>query len=299
MSGYSIWGHDIGGYQESDQNGADVFMRWTQFGCFSPIMQMHRQVKRSLQFPWSYGQEALKNFQFYAQLHTRLFSYIYSYAKQSAETGMPIIRPLVLLNQTDGNTYGIKHTYYFGNEFIVAPIIAPNSTQRRVYLPAGIWRDFWTNQQHNGTQTVTWTSGNKMQFPLFVRDGAIVPMLLNVPDTLCDANYTNNPAIQAQDDALEFLVYPRGKSSFTVHDGTLIASEVNGPARKITINSVARLVESKVFGSRPAGVMRDGAALTEHSTLPAFQAAASGWRQEAGFTHIKFHHGGGPSVIEL
>ena len=47
MSGFSIWGHDVGGYLNahfSPISPADLFMRWTQFGCFSPIMQMHRQV---------------------------------------------------------------------------------------------------------------------------------------------------------------------------------------------------------------------------------------------------------------
>lgn len=301
MSGYSIWGHDVGGYQNSNpsQAPANLLMRWTQFGCFSPIMQMHRQVDRSNQYPWSYGDDALKNFRFFADLHTRLFPYIYTYAKESSETGIPIIRPLVLLNQNDANTYAVQHTYYFGNEFLVAPMIAPNASQRQVYLPAGSWYDFWTNAKHTGRQNITWTNANQMQFPLFVRDGAIVPMLLNVPETLCEANYTNNVAIQTPNDRLHFLVYPCGKSSFTVHDGTLVTCEVNGSARKITLNSIARLAVLKVFGSKPVSVVRNGAALTEHTALAAFQVAASGWHHETGFTHVKFQHGGGSSVIEL
>ena len=67
-------------------------MRWAQFGCFSPIMQMHRQVTKELQYPWRFGDEALANFRAFARLHTRLFPYIYTYAKQAATMGVPIIR---------------------------------------------------------------------------------------------------------------------------------------------------------------------------------------------------------------
>ena len=114
----------------------------------------------------------------------------------------------------------INHTYYFGNEFLVAPVIEPTkqgqTTRRDVFLPAGQdWIDFWNNDRHAGGQIVTWTEKDQLRFPLFVREGAIVPMLLDVPDTLCDANYVNNPAINAPTEGLQFLVYPRGSSSFT------------------------------------------------------------------------------------
>jgi alpha-D-xyloside xylohydrolase len=160
MSGYAIWGHDTGGYQDTNpsQSPPNLFMRWTQFGCFSPIMQMHRQVTTERQYPWRYGAEALQTYQFFARLHTRLFPYLYTYAKEASTSGLPIIRPLVLLHQTDGNTFGIKHTYHFGNEFLVAPMIRPNANARQVYLPAGNWVDFWTNARHTGGQTITWTN---------------------------------------------------------------------------------------------------------------------------------------------
>src|SRR4051794_19355065 len=61
----------------------------------------------------------------------------YSCAKQASETGLPIVRPLVLLAQDDPNTFGVRHAYRFGDVFLVAPITAPNATQRQVYLPAG------------------------------------------------------------------------------------------------------------------------------------------------------------------
>ena len=132
------------------QSPPNLFMRWTQFGCFSPIMQMHRQVSRELQFPWRFGDQALANYQFFARLHVRLFPYIYTYAQQASTTGLPIIRPLVLLNQADANTFGVEHAYCFGNEFLVAPCWPRTRRNASVYLPAGTWLDFWTNTRSYG-----------------------------------------------------------------------------------------------------------------------------------------------------
>src|SRR5208283_5623912 len=100
-----IWGHDVGGYENGNFSPAskpDLFSRWAQFGCFSPLMQMHRQVNLMdaedlQQYPWGYRRpgesvahnDALDNYRFYAALHTRLFPYLYTYAKQSEQTGLP------------------------------------------------------------------------------------------------------------------------------------------------------------------------------------------------------------------
>ena len=68
MSGFALWGHDVGGYENGNFSAVspeNLFMRWTQFGCFSPIMQMYRQgaqVNRDdpadlRQYPWGYGHQ--------------------------------------------------------------------------------------------------------------------------------------------------------------------------------------------------------------------------------------------------
>jgi hypothetical protein len=303
MSGYAIWGHDVGGYQDTNfsQSPPNLFMRWAQFGCFSPIMQMHRQVRKELQYPWRYGDQALQNYQFFTRLHTQLFPYIYSYAKEASTTGVPIIRPLVLLNQTDANTFDNRFTYHFGSEFLVAPIIAPNSNTRQVYLPAGNWFDFWTNMKHAGGQTITWTSNQQFQLPLFVREGAIVPMLLTDAQTLCDANYVNNPNIKSPDSGLLFRMYPGGTSEFSVYDGTEIQCAVNGPATVVTLTSAARPVVLQMLGDSPAAISRDGAPLLQRATQAAFDAVDSGWHFDSstGFTSIKLQHTGGSTKITV
>lgn len=313
MSGFAIWGHDIGGYQNtnfSPVSPANLFMRWSQFGCFSPIMQMHRQVNPNdlRQYPWGYGQAALDNYRFFARLHTQLFPYLYTYAGQASMTGLPILRPLILMHPDDPRAIGIDHTYLFGNEFLVAPVIQPTQngaiTKRTLSLPQGAWHDFWTQERRQGGQEITWSSGNQQQFPLFVRSGAIVPMLLDPVQTLCDSNYVNNPALSTLDLSLKaglhFLIYPDADSNFTVFDGTHIRCQT-GSGITVTLNSVARLLRLQVSGKQPIAVQHDGVDLNRLDARAALDAADEGWWQDSAndFTFIKFKHAGGISHISL
>ena len=321
MSGFSVWGHDVGGYQNSNfstVSPADLFIRWTQFGCFSPIMQMHRQVDGTnlRQYPWGYPEagettannRALDNYRFYATLHTRMFPYLYTFAKQSSESGLPILRPLVLIHPDDPKTFDIQHTYYFGADLLVAPVIAPKATQRQVYLPEGDWFDFWTNERHAGKQDVTWNNPTQpmtpaSKIPVFVRGGAIVPLILEEDvQTLCDPNYVNNPAIKTWDGGLEIRIYLAGTSQLTVFDGTDIWSHEGTGATSISVTSpTARPVLLRILAPKPAAVRRNGAALAEVAAPAAFEAATEGWRFDAtsGFVLMKFAHGGGNTEVNF
>lgn len=299
MSGYSIWGHDVGGYQDTNfsQSPPNLFMRWVQFGCFSPIMQMHRQVTHEMQYPWRFGDQALVNYRFYTRLHVRLFPYIYTYAKLASTTGLPIIRPLVLLNQADPNTFVVKHTYCFGNEFLVAPMLTPNATTRNVYLPGGNWVNFWTSAPHIGGQTITWTNTNQAQMPLFVRQGAIVPMLLRDVSTLCDANYVNNPQVSTMDEGLLIQLYPSGVSEFTVFDGTRVSCQGAAAAGSVAVLSIPRSMALRILANEPETILRDGT-IVPRQEAPAQGTAGWNYDADTGFIEVHFAHPGGTSIIE-
>ena len=181
-------------------------------------------------------------------------------------------------------------------------------TERTVYLPQGAWHDYWTQERHAGGQEITYKSVNQQQFPLFVRDGAIVPMLLAGAETLCDANYVNNPGVKAPDDGLWVLIYPAGVSSFIMYDGTSIRCESSGSQRMVTLSTATRSVVLKILTDEPASVTHDGVSLERFSPLPNFDASNSSWTlpsalaaatsgwlfaPTAGFLLIKLQHPGG------
>jgi len=279
MSGYSIWSHDIGGYQDGNHSStpSNLFMRWTQFGAFSPLMQMHRQVGTGRQFPWSYGPQAESNYHFYAHLHTALFPYRYSYAKASRERGLPVIRPLVLLYPDDPNTHGINHTYLFGNELLVAVIITNQAVSRDVYLPAGGWHDFWNNAYHPGGQVITWTNADQRLFPVFVRAGSIVPMLPTNVQTLLGPEYTGHAGIPSMDAALSFRVYPGPAASFEVYDGARMTCATTGTVVSMVLTSPPRPVVIEVLAPEPHGVERDGVPLPKRANPAALASSGFGW----------------------
>jgi alpha-D-xyloside xylohydrolase len=317
MSGFSIWGHDVGGYQNnhfSPVSPADLFIRWTQFGCFSPIMQMHRQVDGTnlRQYPWGYPEagettsnnRALDNFRFYATLHTRLFPYLYTQAKQSTETGLPILRPLVLIHPDDPRTVPVSHTYYFGGDLLVAPVIKAGALDRDLYLPEGDWVDFWTDERHGGKQDVHWTNPAApavpaSKIPVFARLGAIIPLILGDDvQTLCDENYVNDSGVKTWDGGLEIRIYPVGDSTFTMFDGTEIRCVVSATGTTVKLTSKARGVELRVLAPRPASGVRLGVAvLPESPSAATFASAASAWRSDPAVLHVKFSHTGGTTTV--
>ena len=304
MSGFSIWGSDICGYEDGSWSGTptNLFMRWTQFGAFSPIMQMHRQVGLCRIYPWSFGDDALTNYQFYAQLHTALFPYIYSYATQASTSGLPILRPLVLMYQTDANVYGsdynTRHSFLFGNELLVAPVITNTATTRTAYLPQGNWYDYFSNVRYSGGQTITWVNANQHQMPLFVREGAVIPMISTNVQTMLDASYTSNPNLITPGNSLQFLIYPTTNSSFTVYDGTSLSCQSNGTVISATLFANPRPMLLRFFAAQPFGVERDGVRLPQMTNATDFAAASLGWFYDgAGFVNVKFSHMGGSTTI--
>jgi hypothetical protein len=170
-----------------------------------------------------------------------------------------------------------------------------------VQLPAGNWYDYWTNAKYIGGQNLVWSNADTSKIPLFVREGSIIPMLAKVPQTLCNANYVNNPSIITMDSAFQFLVYPGpATASFNVYDGTSAQVSVNGSSTTLTLFSIARAMNWKIFtATTPAGAERDGVRLPHLTTQNDFDAASLGWFYDssAKFLFVKFQHGGGSATV--
>jgi alpha-D-xyloside xylohydrolase len=293
LSGWSIWGSDIGGYQDVNPSSTpeNLFMRWTQLGAFSPIMQMHRQVSAGRQYPWSFGADGLENYRRYAQLHTALFPYIYTLAAETGRDGMPIMRPLVL--DDPSGAAGVDDEYLFGDAFLVAPMTTNTQTTRQVRLPGGAaWRDYWSGELHPGGQTITFTDADQMHLPLFVRDGAIVPTLFDAPQTLNDAAYVGDPAVATPGSGIEFRVEAATTGgTYTMYEGTQVDSEVGAERVGLTVtSSPARELRFLVVGApAPVSVTHDGVELPR---LAALEDAAEGWTVEGTNVHIRIDHDG-------
>ena len=127
--------------------------------------------------PPSYDAKLIAIWRLYARLHTRLADYSYEQAKVAHETGMPIVRPLFLVEPKAPAAWSNWWTYLYGPDILVSPIWQRNQRTQEVYLPSiSQWRDAWNPDKiYNGGQTIT-VNADLHQMPIFVRVGSNVEL---------------------------------------------------------------------------------------------------------------------------
>jgi alpha-glucosidase (family GH31 glycosyl hydrolase) len=172
-SGFSNWSHDVGGYLGERlvaRCPKELLLRWLQFGCFTPLWQSHGRFRQEA---WTYDEQTLNLYRDYLVLHERLVPYVRAAAATAARTGLPIIRPLCLLDPTDKRAWCLPDQYAFGPAFWVAPVLDNGVRERRVELPRGEWIDYWTHERVQGGRELI-AAAPLGRIPLWVRSGSIV-----------------------------------------------------------------------------------------------------------------------------
>ena len=170
--GFSTWGSDLGGFVGWPEPA--VFMRWTQFGCFSPLMRCHGRTPRE---PWNYGDDAVANYKYFAWVRENLLDYIYNTAADANETGVPIMRSMAVAFPEDAEASSADGQYMFGPDLLVAPVVTENNV-KTIFFPRGQWTSLWTGETVTGPATIT-TNVPLNTIPVYLKPGAIVPVALN------------------------------------------------------------------------------------------------------------------------
>jgi alpha-glucosidase (family GH31 glycosyl hydrolase) len=117
-----------------------------------------------------------------------------------------MMRPLILENPTDPWVQNLADEFLFGPELLVAPILDQGARERSVYLPEGSWIDYWSDEIHPGARFIT-TTAELDVLPLFVRQGAIIPM---GPELQHSAEHALDP--------LTLEIYPGADRSLTLYE---------------------------------------------------------------------------------
>jgi len=217
-SGFSNWSHDVGGYLGErlvDRCPAELFVRWAQFGCFTPLMQAHARMEQEA---WTYDAATLRRFRAAVLLHERLVPYVRAAAAGAARHGLPIIRPLPLLDPGDARGWTVADAYGYGPALWVAPVLEAGVAERDVWLPRGEWLDFWTGAPVAGGAEVR-APAPPDRIPVWVRRGAIV---VTLPEAHVARGLGDTPAHERP---LEATLHgePRcGAASARLADGTRI-----------------------------------------------------------------------------
>ena len=98
-------------------------------------------------------------------------------AREARKSGMPIVRPLFLIEPQAAAAWSNWWTYLYGPDILVSPIWQKEQRTQQVYMPTGNkWRDAWNPDKiYDGGQTIT-VNSELHQLPIFVRVGSKVEL---------------------------------------------------------------------------------------------------------------------------
>lgn len=179
---FGYWGHDLGGHQQGpttkDPNDPELYLRWMQFGVFSPIFRTHACNDASIERRiWKFSN--FNKLRDVVKLRYQFIPYIYTAARQAYDTGVSICRPLYYDYPESDEAYSFEDEYQFGDQILVAPITSPMRADgrawRQIWLPEGSWFDVSCNKMREGGQTIK-EGYTDVQIPYFYKAGCIIPM---------------------------------------------------------------------------------------------------------------------------
>lgn len=231
LSGVAFWGYDIGGFA-GPLPSVELYERSTQMAVFCPVMQWHSEPSGG-QFsglmpsadgindrsPWNmaavYKDKALlERLRFHYNLRTNLLPYIYFQAIISSKAGIPMLKHLLLEYPNDNIVTGVEDQFMLG-ELMVCPVIYEGAKSRRLYLPKGEWKDFYTGERLNGQKWYERECQSE-RIPVFVRCSENTAIALNLGDNLQLGSRVGNDIGGYK--ALCFIVTEQAGSSFFCDD---------------------------------------------------------------------------------
>ncbi len=187
-------------------------------------------------YPQALGEPATSINRNYLKLKSELIPYAYSIAKEAVD-GLPMIRAMFLESKnpyTQGKA--TQYQFMYGPFFLVAPVYkatasdaAGNDIRNGIYLPEGIWIDYFTGASYKGGRVINHFESPVWKLPVFVKSGAVIPM-----------TNPNNNVSEINKNRRIYEIYPHGKSSFTEYDDDGVSE-----AYKLG-KSVTTLIEAEV-----------------------------------------------------
>jgi alpha-glucosidase (family GH31 glycosyl hydrolase) len=285
LVGFSNWGPDI----LSSGDSKELWMRWCEFGALTPVMRDHLWDKPVGAIDMWHDADTTETFRRYARLHTALLPFWMTYAAEAEQTGIPILRHLMLEYPADPQATHAEHQYLLGRELLVAPVIEQGATTRTLYAPAGEWVDYWTGDRYTGGREVT-VPAPVERIPLLARAGSLLPML---PEDQTPAWDWNDP--RPVHGKLVWRVFEADapfQSHFRLTDGTTAEWSRSGSIERLSGDGAAALDYEVVIASRqqpPATLRLDGRDLTRLPTPAPGTAEGWWWDAPTRSVHAAFH----------
>lgn len=287
LSGLALAGADIGGFALSPS--PELYTRWLQAGVFYPYCRTHTEIGSRDQEPWSFGNQLEEINRASIALRYRLLPYLYNAFHEAAETGLPVMRALLLDYPDDPTAVAQDYEFLFGDDLLVAPVVKDGETQWGVYLPRGDWYDFWTDRRYTGPLRVT-VDAPLERVPIFARAGAMLATQQGLEyvdeapvNPLTFEIYPGGDSAREyyEDDGISFD-YQRGTSlrrhlSFSAEETGSLRLQLSAPQGSYAPPARSLVVKIHSVRDQPGKVESGGEALQKQATLHALDHAREGW----------------------
>jgi len=204
LSGVVFCGADVGGFL--DHCTGELLTRWTQLAAFTPFFRNHANIDSRRQEPWAFGPRIESLCRDAIVLRYQMLPHLDCLFAEAHRTGAPIMRPLLWHHPNDPAAVACEDQFLLGESLLVAPILRPGATARSVYLPRGLWFDFWSGGLYEGGQHIV-VEAVAEHIPVFVRAGAVI-------STTAPRQFLTNE----RDATVNLHVWPHGRSVFTWHE---------------------------------------------------------------------------------
>lgn len=189
LSGFSFWAHDMAGFE--DTASPDLYKRWSAFGMLSTHSRLHGWS--SYRVPWNFDEEAVHVLSFFSRLKCALMPYIYRTAAESAASGIPSMRAMMLEFPYDETCAYLDRQYMLGESLLVAPVFSEDGIVR-FYVPTGRWTNYIDGEVFEGDK---WYERQYDYFalPLLVRPNTL--LATGAEDMRADYDYEKDVLITA------------------------------------------------------------------------------------------------------
>ena len=167
--GFGFWSHDIGGFEGNPPPA--VYKRWIQFGLLSSHSRLHGSS--FYRVPWLVDEESCDVLRVFTHLKHRLMPYLYAKAVQAAETGVPVMRSMMMEHPHDPACAPLDRQYHLGESLLVAPVFDEGG-EVDYYLPEGRWTQLLSGEVRAGGRWYR-EKHDFMSLPVYVAANTVLP----------------------------------------------------------------------------------------------------------------------------
>lgn len=267
--GYGWWSNDIGGHTHGYKND-ELYTRWVQLGCWSPILRLHSDNNPfNTREPWRFNREACAIVEDTLRFRHRLIPYLYTMNARSASDDEPLVQPMYWDYPEFDEAYNVPNQFKFGSELIVAPITQARDQvthhgSAKLWLPAGRYVDIFTGVVYNRKGELQ--VHRPLDFcPVLAPEGAIIPL----DGAWRPKSGSPNP------ESFEVLLVVGADGAFTLLEDDGTGTHVDDGGFSMiddegieSTNENVRFIQTPITYKQSTGVIKIGPTSTTDPTIP-------------------------------